>query len=93
MTLRFIRKKKSTGQLETQLVNQAEKLSANPGDIKTALDLFLALSIFKCTIEPTYRGNADLVQVNLIKRGLVTGVRIFRVGKTDTAHVLHYHHK
>jgi len=87
-----MRLKKPSTQLETALVAQAELLSIAPdASITNVLDLFLALSVYKCQIQHKYKGDPDQVQINLIKNAAQTGLRIYRVGKgNDTARVIQY---
>ncbi|WP_020599203.1 hypothetical protein [Spirosoma panaciterrae] len=90
MLIRFLRLKKPTLKFEEALVNQAERLVVS-GEFENALDLFLALSIYKCQIQGCYKGNPDQVQINLIKNEAETGLRIFRISKGgDTARVIQF---
>lgn len=90
MLIRFLRLKKPTLKFEEALVNQAERLAIS-GEFDNALDLFQALSIYKCQIQDSYKGNPDLIQVNLIKTQAETGLRIYRIGKGgDTARVMQF---
>lgn len=90
MLIRFLRLKKSTLKFEEALVNQAERLVVS-GEFYNALDLFLALSIYKCQIQYSFKGDPDQVQINLIKNEAETGLRIFRISKGgDTARVIQF---
>lgn len=88
MVLLFEQLKKPTIKLEAALVDMARQI-CDTGEMTNALDLFQALSIYKCQIQNKYPGNPDLTQVNLIKTEALTGLRIYRIGKgKDTAHVM-----
>jgi hypothetical protein len=91
MVLTFTQLKKPTIQLEAALMEMARQLCTS-GEMTNALELFQALSIYKCQIQDRYRGDPDMTQVNLIKTEALTGLRIFRIGKgRDTAHVMQSH--
>lgn len=85
MTFSCVQVKKAGNTLEAALVHQAQRLAANPEDCADLLQLYTALSIYKCSITGQFRGDPDRTQVNLFKKNRLFGIRIYRIGHTDTA--------
>ncbi len=87
MKLQLLTYKKPSNLLETELVTKVEQLIKEE-ELTDILELFVALSIYKLQVQGKYRVDPDLHQINLLKGHATHGLRIFRVGETDTVRVL-----
>lgn len=93
--LKLIEQNRPSNELELAICKKADELVNEPGVIMNILDLYVALSIYKLSVQTSsitglFHGTRldDFIQVDLFKEGPHNGIRIYVVGQPNTAIIL-----